>query len=97
MARQAPNIRSYEATGQTTDLQRQAGTERRNKPGPSGAKQPKEDADPEKGYFTRAAAQKPVVEHEVEDEFADPDPEAETKTLPDTDELLESDDENNNA
>jgi hypothetical protein len=67
-----------------------------DKPGPSGAKRPKEDADPEKGYFTRAAAAA-AVEHEVEDEFADPEPEPEKVNIPDMDELLESDDENNNA
>jgi hypothetical protein len=66
------------------------------KPGPSGAKRPKEEADPEKGYFTRAAAAA-AMELEVEDEFADPDPEPGHNVIASTEELLESDDENNNA
>jgi hypothetical protein len=67
-----------------------------DKPGPSGAKRPKEEADPEKGYFTRAAAAA-AMELEVEDEFADPDQEPGQTVIPSTEELLESDDENNNA
>jgi hypothetical protein len=65
------------------------------KAGPSGVKRMKEDTDPQHGYFTRAAAQQMGVEHEVEDEFADPDPEP--GPIPDTDELLGSDDENSNS
>jgi hypothetical protein len=67
-----------------------------DKPGPSGAKRPKEEADPEKGYFTRAAAAA-AMELEVEDEFVDPDPEPGETIVASTEELLESDDDNNNA
>jgi hypothetical protein len=67
-----------------------------DKPGPSGAKRPKEEVDPERGYFTRAAAAA-AMELEVEDEFTDHDPEPGEISIPNTEELLESDDENNNA
>jgi hypothetical protein len=64
--------------------------------GPSVVKRMKEDKSTEEqeGYYTRSHAAQMGVKHEIEDEFADAS--STPVPSPNTDELLGSDDENNN-